>query len=68
MAASTMCGGGYLLTWPAGALDLEVFDSELARARGARAAGHLPEAAQALHSALGLWRGPRSATVSTAQR
>ncbi len=49
---------GYLLTLPAGALDLEVFESELARARAARAAGDLAEAAAALHSALGLWRGP----------
>jgi DNA-binding SARP family transcriptional activator len=49
---------GYLLTLPKGALDLEVFESELSRARAARAAGQLREAAEALHSALGLWRGP----------
>jgi DNA-binding SARP family transcriptional activator len=49
---------GYLLTLPAGALDLEVFEGELRRARAARAAGELEEAAAALHSALGLWRGP----------
>jgi DNA-binding SARP family transcriptional activator len=49
---------GYLLTLPAGALDLEVFEGELRRARAARAAGGLEEAAAALHSALGLWRGP----------
>jgi DNA-binding SARP family transcriptional activator len=49
---------GYLLALPAGALDLEVFESELRRARAARAAGQLEEAAAALHSALGLWRGP----------
>jgi DNA-binding SARP family transcriptional activator/Tfp pilus assembly protein PilF len=49
---------GYLLTVPAGALDLDVFESELSRARAARAAGRLGEAAEALHSALGLWRGP----------
>jgi DNA-binding SARP family transcriptional activator/Tfp pilus assembly protein PilF len=49
---------GYLLTLPAGALDLEVFEGELGRARAARAAGDLAEAAAALHSALGLWRGP----------
>ena len=30
----------------------------LSRARAARAAGQLQEAAEALHSALGLWRGP----------
>ena len=49
---------GYLLTLPAGALDLEVFEGELRRARAARTAGELQEAAAALHSALGLWRGP----------
>ena len=48
---------GYLLTVPAGALDLHVFESELARARAAQSAGRLREAAEALHSALGLWRG-----------
>jgi DNA-binding SARP family transcriptional activator/Tfp pilus assembly protein PilF len=49
---------GYLLTLPPGALDLEVFESQLGRARAAQAAGHLGEAGEALHSALGLWRGP----------
>jgi DNA-binding SARP family transcriptional activator/Tfp pilus assembly protein PilF len=49
---------GYLLTVPKGALDLNVFESELSRARAARTAGRLGEAAEALHSALGLWRGP----------
>ena len=49
---------GYLLTLPAGALDLEIFDRELARARGARAEGNVPEATEALHAALRLWRGP----------
>jgi DNA-binding SARP family transcriptional activator len=49
---------GYLLTVPKGALDLDVFESELSRARAARAAGQLREAAEALHSALELWRGP----------
>jgi DNA-binding SARP family transcriptional activator/tetratricopeptide (TPR) repeat protein len=48
---------GYLLTVPAGALDLHVFESELARARAERAAGRMREAAGALHAALGLWRG-----------
>src|SRR6516165_7965257 len=32
---------GYLLTLPAGALDLDRYESALARARTARAAGHL---------------------------
>ena len=49
---------GYLLTVPGGAVDLTVFHQELARARAARAAGDLREAAAALHAALGLWRGP----------
>lgn len=49
---------GYLLTWPAGALDLDEYERELDRARTARAAGHLREAAEALRTALGLWRGP----------
>jgi len=54
----TWTDAGYLLTLPAGALDLDAFDRELARARAARAAGQLRDAADALHSALGLWRGP----------
>jgi len=49
---------GYLLTLPAGALDLHVFEGELSRARAARQAGRPREAAEALHSALALWRGP----------
>jgi DNA-binding SARP family transcriptional activator/tetratricopeptide (TPR) repeat protein len=54
----TWTEAGYLLTLPPGALDLAEFERELARARTERAAGQLPEAADALHSALGLWRGP----------
>ena len=49
---------GYLLTVPVGAVDLGVFQHELGRARAARAAGDLREAAAALHAALRLWRGP----------
>jgi DNA-binding SARP family transcriptional activator len=49
---------GYQLTLPKRALDLDVFEAELGRARAARAAGQLREAAEALHTALGLWRGP----------
>jgi DNA-binding SARP family transcriptional activator len=49
---------GYLLTLPAGALDLDEFERVLARARAEHAAGQLREAADALHSALRLWRGP----------
>jgi DNA-binding SARP family transcriptional activator/Tfp pilus assembly protein PilF len=49
---------GYRLSLPPGCLDLEVFDREVSRARAARAAGELAEAAQAVHAALQLWRGP----------
>jgi DNA-binding SARP family transcriptional activator/tetratricopeptide (TPR) repeat protein len=49
---------GYRLAVPAGTLDLSQFDDLLASARAARAAGDLPAAAEALHTALGLWRGP----------
>src|SRR5439155_9556555 len=54
----TWTDSGYLLSVPAGCLDLEVFGREVGRARGARAAGDLRVAAQALHAALRLWRGP----------
>jgi DNA-binding SARP family transcriptional activator/Tfp pilus assembly protein PilF len=54
----TWTDAGYLLALPAGALDLDEFEHELARARAIRAPGQLREAADALHSALGLWRGP----------
>ena len=54
----TWTDAGYLLTLPTGALDLDEFDHELTRARAVRAEGQLREAADALHSALGLWRGP----------
>ena len=43
---------------PAGSLDLADYESELARARAARAAGRLEDAAGALRAALRLWRGP----------
>jgi len=49
---------GYVLTLPAGALDLDTYERELGRARAARTAGHLGEAAKTLRAALGLWRGP----------
>jgi DNA-binding SARP family transcriptional activator len=49
---------GYLLTLPAGSLDLDIYERELGRARAARASGHLGEAAEALRAALRLWRGP----------
>jgi DNA-binding SARP family transcriptional activator len=49
---------GYLLTLPADAVDVDIFETELSRARAARAAGNPPAAAEALHAALKLWRGP----------
>src|SRR5437773_566750 len=54
----TWTDSGYLLSVPAGGLDLEVFDREVGRARAARAEGDLRVAAQALRTALQLWRGP----------
>src|SRR5215472_7643754 len=54
----TWTDAGYQLTLPAGALDLGIYESELARARVARAGGHLEDAAGALRAALRLWRGP----------
>jgi DNA-binding SARP family transcriptional activator/Tfp pilus assembly protein PilF len=54
----TWTDAGYLLTLPAGALDLDLFVRGLAQARTAQAAGQLQEAAAALHSALEPWRGP----------
>jgi DNA-binding SARP family transcriptional activator len=49
---------GYLLTIPAGHLDMSMFDQELDRARVSRAAGDLYGTADALHAASQLWRGP----------
>ncbi|MBF8194207.1 tetratricopeptide repeat protein [Nonomuraea sp. K274] len=49
---------GYLLAVPAARLDLLVFESEVERARVARAEGNLPLAAEILRGALELWRGP----------
>jgi DNA-binding SARP family transcriptional activator len=54
----TWTDAGYLLTLPTGAMDLADFERERNRARTKRAAGQLREAADALHSALGFWRGP----------
>jgi DNA-binding SARP family transcriptional activator len=49
---------GYVLTVPAGGLDLTAFDREVDRARKARAAGDSALAAEVLRAALDLWRGP----------
>jgi DNA-binding SARP family transcriptional activator len=54
----TWTEAGYLLTVPAGSVDLEIFDRDVDRARRARTDGDLPVAAAGLRSALALWRGP----------
>ncbi|MFI5806904.1 AfsR/SARP family transcriptional regulator [Streptomyces sp. NPDC051561] len=48
---------GYVLTVPAGGVDLDVLTEQMERGRSARAAGDLPAAAEELHAALKLWRG-----------
>jgi DNA-binding SARP family transcriptional activator len=50
--------GGYLLTVPAGSVDLEMFEQEVDRARQARAAGDPSAAVGLLRRALALWCGP----------
>jgi DNA-binding SARP family transcriptional activator/tetratricopeptide (TPR) repeat protein len=54
----TWTEAGYLLTVPAGSVDLEIFDRDVDQARRARADGNLPVAATGLCSAVALWRGP----------
>jgi DNA-binding SARP family transcriptional activator len=54
----TWADGRYLLTVREGGLDLDEFDRYVGLARAARAAGDLRRAAEALHAATGLWRGP----------
>ncbi len=49
---------GYVLEVADGDLDLDVFDGGVRRARAARNAGDVAAAAEALHGALRLWRGP----------
>lgn len=49
---------GYVLAVADGGLDLEVFESMVARARATRAAGDLAGAAGQLRVASDLWRGP----------
>ncbi|MDT5037048.1 MAG: hypothetical protein QOE03_2233 [Micromonosporaceae bacterium] len=55
---------GYLLRVRPGGLDAEVFDGLVARARTAAEAGRTAEAADNLHDALRLWRGPALAGLS----
>jgi DNA-binding SARP family transcriptional activator/Tfp pilus assembly protein PilF len=54
----TWSEAGYQLALPPGSLDLADYESELTRARAARTAGQLEDAAGALRAALRLWRGP----------
>jgi DNA-binding SARP family transcriptional activator len=54
----TWSDAGYRLAVPAGALDLHEVDDLIDRARSGRAAGDLPIAAEALQTAVALWRGP----------
>lgn len=54
----TWTDGGYLLNVSRDALDLEIFHREAGRGRAARSASDLSLAAETLHAALRLWRGP----------
>jgi DNA-binding SARP family transcriptional activator len=54
----TWTDGGYLLSTRTASLDLTEFDQEIERAAAARTAGELRTAANAVHNALSLWRGP----------
>jgi len=55
---------GYQLSLPAGAIDLQVFESEVSRARTARERGDLAAGGAALRAALQLWRGPLCAGLT----
>ncbi len=55
--------GGYVLTVASGELDLERFESLVAAARAASAAGDIDAATRLLRDALSLWRGPALADV-----
>jgi DNA-binding SARP family transcriptional activator/tetratricopeptide (TPR) repeat protein len=54
----TWTNSAYRLTLSPGALDVEVFEAAIDRAKQERSAGRSGEAAEALRSALALWRGP----------
>jgi DNA-binding SARP family transcriptional activator len=51
-------GRGYVLTLPAGQLDLDEFERLAGEGRHALSAGDAATAAERLRGALGLWRGP----------
>ena len=48
---------GYVMSVPSGALDLQLFEREVQRARAARSAGDVVSASTSLQVALRLWRG-----------
>jgi DNA-binding SARP family transcriptional activator len=54
----TWTNSAYRLTLPAGALDVEVFETAVSLAKQQQSAGRAAEAAETLRSALSLWRGP----------
>jgi DNA-binding SARP family transcriptional activator len=54
----TWTDAGYRLSVPAGCLDLHELEELSRQARAARASGDHAAAAEALHVALSLWRGP----------
>ncbi|MFG2464804.1 BTAD domain-containing putative transcriptional regulator [Streptomyces canus] len=56
---------GYLLRVAPGELDVQVFESHAARARGAHADGNWTETVQACAAALALWRGAPLSGVPT---
>jgi Bacterial transcriptional activator domain len=56
--------GGYRLRVRPGAVDADVFARHLAEAREGLAAGEAGRAAEAVRSALSLWRGPPLAEVA----
>jgi DNA-binding SARP family transcriptional activator len=64
--AITTRAGGYLLDVAALGLDIEEFTELVAVAREHAEAGRTAEAAAALRSALGLWRGPALAGLESA--
>jgi DNA-binding SARP family transcriptional activator/tetratricopeptide (TPR) repeat protein len=51
-------GAGYRILVARGALDAELFETEVTRARRAASEGRIDVAAGLLREALGLWRGP----------
>ncbi|MFL6119517.1 AfsR/SARP family transcriptional regulator [Actinophytocola sp.] len=61
----TWTNSAYRLALPPDALDVTVFEAALDRAKQERSAERLGEAAAALRTALGLWRGPLCGGLSS---